>query len=135
MERLQRLLVDPLNQCVTIVAWLVDHPRHRIGVKCDAGACFKDSHDLPRVRDLCIKPIILQLPLKNDRHAVVEMGHELIRVFRDDGEGVEFFTVGLGPDVVQAGEGNVGMCIGVDVVGRFVAAITLPLCYIGMSSR
>jgi hypothetical protein len=67
----------------------------------------------------------------------MKLSHELIRVFGDvfgdDGEGIEFSTAGLGPDVVQPGKGNELVALGVDVVGRLVPAITLPFIYIDMS--
>jgi hypothetical protein len=61
-----------LNQRLAIHTRLIHHPRDRVGIEGDARASFEDVEDLPRTRDLRIKPGVLQVPLKNHGHAVME---------------------------------------------------------------
>jgi hypothetical protein len=115
-----------LDQELTIPTWLIHYPRHRIGVEGDVGAALEDVEHLVCARDLVTKPGILEISVKDDGHAIVELGHELVRVFRDDRERVEFLTSRVGPDVVEAGEGKELVARGVDVVGRFAAWFRPP---------
>ena len=78
VKRLRRWLLDLLNQCVAIVAWLVDHPGHRIRVKCNASTSFQDAEDIPRASDLMVKPGILELTRKHDWHPVLKTRHDLL---------------------------------------------------------
>jgi hypothetical protein len=56
----------------------------------------------------------------------MEVSHELVRVLRNNREGVERFTLRCDPDVIQPGERNKHRTPGMDIVGRFLASLTLP---------
>jgi hypothetical protein len=100
MGRSQRLLLDPLNQRLAIHTRLVHRSRYRVCVQFYAGAARQHVQHVVRLRECWINPGLFQLSRHYDRHAVVKLGHRLVRVGRDDGEGVQVFTVGLGPHIV-----------------------------------
>jgi hypothetical protein len=93
-----------LNQQFIVHARPVHHPQYRVGVEGNADTSFEDVRGLPRARDLLIKPIVLQAPLKNHRHAIVEVSHEVVRIFGNDRESEKLFTIGPDPDIIQAGK-------------------------------
>jgi hypothetical protein len=131
----RRFLSHWLNQCFTVCTRLIHQARHGIGVEGDAGTAFEDVEDLVRGRDFFIEPAVLEVSVKNHGHAVVELGHKAVRVFGDDREGVDFLTIRVYPDVVEASKGKEFVARRVDVVGRFATDVCFPLCYMDMSSQ
>jgi hypothetical protein len=126
MERPPRGLLDPLNQGVAIMAWLVDHPRHGVRLQFQTGAAREHVHHVVRLREFWIQPGIFQRSGQNDGHPVVKLRHEGIRFGRDNGERIEVVAVGRLLDIVEASKGNILVILRVNIVRHFVPALALP---------
>ena len=127
VERAPRWLLNPLNQPFTIHTRPIHHPRHRVRVQFQARASGEHIQNVLCLRERGIKPGIFQRSRQDDRHAVVKLGHRLVRVGRDDREGIEVVAVGALPHIIEASKRDILVILGVNIVWRFVPSLSLPL--------
>ena len=77
-----------------------------------------------------VEPSVIRLCRKDDGHAIVNGGHQVVGFGRDNGAGLDAFSGGRVPHVPKAGKGKGHAGVERDVHGRFGSAIGVALPFV-----